>query len=171
MPDDDARKLRQEAADLLAKAADASDQAERRKLASRAFALAQSAEVAERSRQETQQQPSVDTDLQKNLKLVAENNLTRFLGCLCVETDTAQRETYRGLLLREEQWFGMREERLEILQRLIRDCDGRVQRHKALLDGQRTAGLDVRHTETLMSNLLETQALLLDSLKNELRHG
>lgn len=171
MVDKDPQKMRREAADLLAKAAEDSDQSARRKLASRAFALAQSAEVAERGMQEKQQTASGDGDLEKNLRLVAENNLTRFLGCLCVETDGAQRELYRGLLLQEEQWFGMREERLEILQRLIRDCDGRVQRHKVLLDGQRTAGFDVTHTEMLMTNMLETQALLLNSLKNELQRG
>lgn len=96
---------------------------------------------------------------------------SRFLGCLCNETEKTQRELYRGLMLQEEQWFGMREERLEVLHRLIRDCDGRVQQHKALLDGQRMAGVDMTHAETLMTNMLETQALLRDSLQKDLRHG
>lgn len=174
MPNDFPAKLRQEVEDLLAKSAATSDKAEKRLLASRAFALAQWAEAAERSLQkngETQRRSSADLGLEQNLRLVAENNLIRFLGCLYVETDSVQRELYRSLLLREERWFGAREERLEMLQRLLRDCDGRVQQHKTVLDGQRTAGVDVTHAETLMINMLETQELLRISLETELRHG
>jgi hypothetical protein len=174
MSDNGPQKTRLEVADLLGKSAAISDGAEKRKLASRAFALAQSAEAAERSQQENrenQQRSSGDLSLDENLKIVAQNNLTRFLGCLYVETEKAQRELYRTLLLQEEQCFAMREERLEMLQRLLRDCDGRLQRQEAALDEQRAAGMDVTVTETLMKNMLETQALLRDSFQNELRWG
>jgi hypothetical protein len=174
MSDNGPQKTRLEVADLLAKSAAISDGAEKRKLASRAFALAQSAEAAERSLQENrerQQRSSGDLGLDENLRIVTENNLTRFVGCLYVETDKVQREVFRNLLLQEEQWFASREERLEVLQRLVRDCEGRVQRQKSLLDGQRATGMDITHTELVMNNILETQALLRDSLRKELQRG
>jgi hypothetical protein len=90
--------MRQQVEDLLANAA-----AEKRKSTSRAFALVQSAEAAERSLQENQEKkrPARDLGLEENLKIVAEHNLTRFLGCLYVESDVMQRKLYRSLLLRE----------------------------------------------------------------------
>ena len=173
MSNDIPEKMRQEVKNLLAKSAATFDEAEKRRLASHAFALAQMAEAGERSRQggEKKQQATYDIGADANLKLVAKNNLTRFLGCLYGETDRVQRELYWSLLLREVQWFAAKEERVEMLQSLLRDCDGHMQRHKAGLGGQEAAGVDVTQTEALMTNLFEIQTLLRDSIQNELRRG
>lgn len=165
MPDGVPQKLRQEAGHLLAKTAAKSD-GDEKNLASRALA------PAEQSLQEhrgTRQQTSGNSGLDENLKLVAEANLARFIGCLYVETDKAQREIYRNLLTQEQRWFAAGEERAEVLERLFRECIERVQRQKSLLDTERAAGLDVTRNEMVLNNMLQTRAVLRELLLDELR--
>lgn len=171
MPDGVPQKLRQEAGHLLAKTAAKSD-GDERNLASRTLAPAQSAEAAEQSPRQhrgTRPQTSGNSGLDENLKLVAEANLGRFIGCLYVETDKAQREIYRNLLTQEQRWFAAGEERAEVLERLFRECIERVQRQKSLLDTERAAGLDVTRNEMLLNNMLQTRAMLRELLLDELR--
>lgn len=115
------------------------------------------------------QQTSGNPGLDENLKLVAEHNLRRFLGCLYVETDKAQRQMYWNLLVQEQRWFAMGVERVEALDRLFRDCNDRVERQTSRIDTERTQGLDVTRNEVLLNNMLQTRAMLRDLLRNEMR--
>lgn len=167
MPDEVPQKMRQEVGHLPAKSAASSGGD-----ASRAFALAPSAELAEGTLQEhwgKRQQTSGSPVLDENLKLVAEHNLRRFLGCLYVETDMAQRQMYWNLLVQEQRWFAVGLERVEALDRLFRDCNDRVQQQTSRIDAERSAGLDVTRNEMLLNNMLQTRAMLRDLLQKEMR--
>ncbi len=167
MPGDLPQLMRQEVEHLLAESEASSDEAEKRRLASRAFALAQSAEATERSRENRARQGQFFgyPGSEKNLRIVARKNLRWFLGCLYIETDKAQRTMYWNLLLGEQRWFAEGDERQEELERLFRDCSERIQRQESLLDAERAAGLDVTRTQTQLNNMLETEALLRELLQ------
>lgn len=165
------QKMRQEVQNLIVRAAAASNDAKKRELSSLAFSIAQAAEAEERRQQDVRngEQPVARKPVEdENFRIVAENNIRSFIERLYVETDKVQRETFRNLLLWEERWFGLKQERLEALQRLLCDCDGRVLRHRTLLMEQKASGADVAHTEIVLNNMLETQKLLHASLRKEL---
>lgn len=163
MPDDVREHMRQEVGHLPAKSAASSGRD-----ASRAFALAPSAEGTLQEHWGKRQQTS-GMGLDENLKLVAEHNLRRFLGCLYVETDMAQRQMYWNLLVQEQRWFAVGLERVEALDRLFRDCNDRVERQTSRIDAERAAGLDVTRNEMLLNNMVETRAMLRDLLQKEMR--
>lgn len=171
MPDDVPQKMRHEIKHLLAQSAANSDRGDKGGLGSHAFALARSTEAVERTLQDREKpkQTSGNPDLDENLKHVAEHNLRRFLGCLYVETDAAQRQMYWNLLVQEQRWFEVGLERVEVLDRLFRDCSGRVERQISRIDTERAGGLDVTRNEMLLNNMLETRAMLRDLLQHEMR--
>ncbi len=69
---------------------------------------------------------------------------------LHVETDPAQRELFRRLLLWEERWYGVKQERLEALQRHLRDCEVRIRRLRGFMNGQSAADADIRSLRQLL---------------------
>ena len=171
MPGDVRQKMRQETGHPPAKSAANSDRGDKGRLASHAFALARSAEAVARTLQdrEKRQQTAGNPALDENLKLVAEHNLRRFLGCLYVDTDKAPRQMYWNLLVQEQRWFAVGLERVEVLDRLFRDCSSRVERQISQIDAERAGGLDVTRNEMLLNNMLQTRAMLRDLLQNEMR--
>jgi hypothetical protein len=165
MPDDHPEELRTRVRELIDNVSRTPDRQLKQKLASAAFDLAQRAEAIERQHQGSDGSTPV---LSEQLKSVAESNMQRFAEQLYVERDDTQRELYRNLLLAEERWFGAKQERLEILQRLLRDCDGRVTRYTALLDGQQASGVAADQARQLLDNILDTQRFLRIQLRKEL---
>jgi hypothetical protein len=85
------------------------------------------------------------------------------------ESDKAQREMYGNLLMQEQRWFAVGDERVDMLERLFRDCIDRAQRQKSLLDTARAAGQPVTRNEMLLKSVHQTRAMLRELLLNELR--
>ena len=108
--------------------------------------------------------------MDESFRIVTENNLTRFMDRLHVETDPEQRKLFRKLLVREERWYGVKEEGLEALRRSLRDCDDRITRLRGLIDCQTAADSGILESETLMNNLLDIQQLFRDAIRKGL-HG
>ena len=104
--------------------------------------------------------------MDENFRIVAENNVTRFMDRLRVETDPEQRELFRNLLVREERWYGVKEEWLEVLRRHLGDCDGQIRRLRVWIDGEPAADAELLRSKALMSNLLDIQQLLRDAIRN-----
>ena len=148
---------------LLEQVSRTTDNELRKKLASEAFDLAQKAEAFER-----QHQTGDGSTLHQQIKNAAESNILSFTERLYVERDETQRDSCRQLLLREERWFGLKQERLEMLQRLMRDCDGRLTRYKALLAAQRASGVATEEAAYLLDNMLDVQKFLRISVRQEL---
>ena len=88
---------------------------EKWKLASLAFTLAQQAEVLSRA----QQPESAPAVLDKNQSAIADSIILLFAEQFRAEKDATRRKLYQRLILFEERWYGIREERLR---RLLRDC-------------------------------------------------
>ena len=153
-----AKELREQVKELLALAADVPDREGKRRLASRAFALAQHAEMIERVAEDSLKAP-----LDPNFYVVTEANIVRFVGELYVQNDAKIRALYRGLTLKQESLFGARQERLTLLMRLLHDCDGRISQ-----TSQRSASVPTEGAERLLDNLIDTQRFLLQSFCDEL---
>ncbi len=104
----------------------------------------------------------------ENFRIVAENNLTRFMDRLHVETDPAQRELFRRLLLGELRWYGAKDKRLEVLQRHLCNCTCRISIQRGVTNGPSEAEADVPESGILMNNLIDIQELLRDAIRKEL---
>lgn len=98
--------------------------------------------------------------MDENFRITAEGNLKQFMDRLHVETDPEQRELFRKLLLWEERWFGIKEERMEMLRRQLRDCDGRIRGLRGSMNQQSPADADNSEAGILMNNLVDIQAML-----------
>lgn len=107
--------------------------------------------------------------LEQNLRVVADSNIQRFAERLYLEPDKQQRELYSKLIVWEMRWYETRGERLETLQRLLRDCEERIVRVRAVLDDQGNPGAE-HDPELLLNNALNLQKLLLDEMHRELMH-
>ena len=94
----------------------------------------------------------------------------RIVKELYVEKDGERRELYRKLMMWEERWYGENDERLEAIQRLLRDCDGRVAQLRLVFDRERALGVGMQESEYLLENLLQLQRILQDSFRDELSH-
>jgi hypothetical protein len=105
--------------------------------------------------------------MDENFRVVTDNNVSRFMERLYVETNETEQELFQKLLLWEERWYGLKQERLEALERNLRDCDGRILRHRALINEQVALGVDVTKAEILFNNLLDVQQMLRNSLRQE----
>jgi hypothetical protein len=109
-----------------------------------------------------------NAELKDLLKAAAESNIRHFIERLLVEPDREQRQTLRQLLLREKRWFALKQEWPEMIQRQLRDCDGRVLRHRAMFDREGAAGVVTSDVQMVLDNLLDIQRLLRESLHVEL---
>ena len=158
-----AETQRAHVSELLSLAADMPDRELKRLLASRAFALAQHAEAVERAEGDGQEPPA-----DPNFRLVADSNIKRFIEESYVEQDGTSRALYRTLVLHELRWYGIKQERLDILMRLLRDCDGRALHLSGLLEQQRASGVATDSAQHLLDNVFDTQLFLRISLRQEL---
>ena len=155
--------LRAHVKELLSLAEDMPDPELKRQLNSRAFSLAQHVEAVERADGDGQEPPP-----DPNFKVVAESNIKRFIDELYVEQDGKMRELYRSLAAHEERWYGIKQERLDMLIRLLRQCDGKASHLSGLLKEQRAYGVTIDGAERLLENVLDTQRFLRISLRQEL---
>jgi hypothetical protein len=161
MPDDKAADIRKQVyGNIDAASTTSANDAESRTRPS----WAQQPGAAERRRQTT-----VHTipKLKELLKAAAESNIRHFIEQLLIEPDREQRQTLRKLLLREKRWFSLKQEWLEMIQRQLRDCDGRVLRHRAMLDREQADGVATAEAQMVLDNVLDIQRLLRDSLRVE----
>ncbi len=165
MMDNDPEELRSQVRCLVNSVCTTDDRDEKRKLASQAFALAQRAEQIERIHATTN---GAAAGCDPNFRSIADSNIQRFIECLYSERDENRRQLFRNLLLWETRWYGSRQERLDAIQRLLRDCDGRVLRYRALFDEQQATGVAAGDAQLLLDNLLDVQCFLRESLRTEL---
>ena len=105
--------------------------------------------------------------LKELLKAAAKSNIRHFIEQLLIEPDRAQRQTLRKLLLREKRWFALKQEWLGMILRQLRDCDGRVLRHRVMLDREQADGVATAEAQKDLDNVLDIQRLLRDPLRVE----
>ena len=103
-----------------------------------------------------------------NLEIVTESNIERFLDRLYVESDQAQRDLYRNLLLSEFKRYSSKEEQLKALERSLRRCDTEIVRQRTQISYRRAEGIDARLSETRLDNTLDLQAALRIELRKAL---
>ncbi len=106
--------------------------------------------------------------MDENLRCVTQNNTATFLHRFYRETDAKQRQLFKQLLLWEERWYGLKEERIEALQQCLEDCNRQLSTLRLPLDSGGKSS-DRSQTEVLRANLLDVQHLLSESIRKELQ--
>jgi hypothetical protein len=142
-------ELRLQVRQILDDPSNIDDPQERRRLAAKAFEMAQQAEALER----VHQKAAVDSNVQHNRT---------------AERDRNQRRTYRQQLIREERLYGLRQERVERLQRLLSECNERLMRLEESHRRHRLEGCSSEAEKLLAENFVDMQNLLRDSLREAL---
>jgi len=148
---DNPTKLRQKVHQILNDESKTDDVLEKRRLVEIAFDLAQQAEAINRLHE----------------KAATDSKVQGLVEQLYADRDCKQRETHRELLICEERMYGLRQERLELLERLLHDCDGRVLRLQRLHGQHRINGALTQGEESLLQNAFDVQQLLRNLLRKE----
>jgi hypothetical protein len=103
--------------------------------------------------------------MDSNFKIVTENNIERFLERLYVEKDRTRRDLYQTLLIGEAKRYGTLKERRDTLQRLLRTCDWKLVRQRALISYQTARGADPREAQNMLDRVLKVQSILRAELR------
>jgi hypothetical protein len=105
----------------------------------------------------------------ESARVVGYDNMRKPLHQLYIESDCARRALCRKLFLSGLQRIEVVDFRLHVLRSCLRDCDSHIVTHRALIDEQRSAGVDVRQAEIQLGNLLDVQVTLRIELRKALR--
>lgn len=93
-------------------------------------------------------------------RFVAEENVSRFVDRLHIESDPGHRSMLRRLLMEEESRFSALSERLEIVERHIENGTDRLEKQKSLLAGMIREGRETHAAETAVERSEELLELL-----------
>jgi hypothetical protein len=80
-------------------------------------------------------------------RFVSDGNIARFVDHLRCEIIPARQETLKRLLIEEENRFGAREERLEMVERNLAESSARIDRQTRLVAELKGNGGDAVHAE------------------------
>jgi hypothetical protein len=95
-------------------------------------------------------------DLQQ---FVNTQNIARYEQRLYGEADAMRRQSLRGLLLDEENKFGSRSERLDLIGQRMRECKDRIARQTLVVERLNGQGHDPGPAQRLLSNMLDLHAV------------
>lgn len=98
---------------------------------------------------------------QGRLGFVVNENVDLFVHRLEREVDPKSRSTLRELLIREEDRFAERSERLELLNNQIRRADERIRQQRDLIERLECSGDDTRLARQTLANLVDVHQLFL----------
>jgi hypothetical protein len=147
---DDPQTLREQVQKILEDLPGIDDPQEQRRLSLDVFELAQCAEAIERL----------------TYKQVLGSQVERLVEDLYTERDRSLRDASRKLLTLEEGMYGFRQERVDLLHRLLADCEAHLLALSAEPHEPRTdEGLS---QPELLENLMEVRQFLRDLLHAEL---
>ena len=89
-----------------------------------------------------------------------EGNILLFIDQLRWEKNPTYQAALKRLLLKEENWFSRREERLQLTERLLRDGADLIARQTRLIAEMKTNGADTGIAERLLQTFQSTQSLV-----------
>ncbi len=103
--------------------------------------------------------------------VISDYTISKSLRRLYIETDYARRAVYRKLFISDLKRLGGADLRLQTLRNCLSDCDGHIVRHRALIDQQKSVGVDVQQAEIQLDNVLDVQVTLRIELRKALSEG
>ena len=99
------------------------------------------------------------------LKFAHEQNLSRFVDLLRLETDAARRDVLRRLLIEEEDRFGVNSARLDAIDVYLAEGAARIEQQAVRIVALANQGGDTQEALRLLHNLEDIQATLGDCRK------
>lgn len=99
--------------------------------------------------------------MDKVTRFVSDQNIARFVEALNHETDAKRQGALRGLLIEEENRFGSRVERLELVERHLRGGAMRIEQQKITIERLAAKGADLTEAERLLRNFVVIQEMFL----------